>query len=165
MKKNQTNRIMSLLGALSSFIAFFCLFAVAFTEEVISVRGNLFQVMFPSSSSGYAYVYPLIAGMVFIILAFFLSLMAIFMSEKVQKIFGVINGVLLIAAGILFLMTITFYLMANPNIDLSLTGETSLGAGPICVAIFSFLGAIFNLAMLFLGKNNEVTSGKTIKKA
>ena len=164
MKNNQTNRILSLLGALSAFVAFFCLFAAAFTEEVISVRGNLFQVMFPTSSSGYNLVYPLIGGMVLIILAFLVGLIFAFLKEKEQKIGSIINMVFFLAAGILFLLTTNFYLLANPGIDLAATGETSMGAGPICVAIFCFIGAILNGVILFRKNASSGASGKSIKK-
>lgn len=167
MKKNQTTRILSLIGALGGAIAFFCLFAAAFTEEQISVRGNLFAIMFPSARSGYAIVVPLVIAMAVLCLAFVSSLVAAFLNEKAKRILSIVNAVLYVAVAVAFLFTTDFYLLANQgvvDIYLQQTGKTSIGAGPICVAVFSFLAAACCLAIPFLRLPDQNPSGKSIRK-
>ncbi len=164
MKKNQTTRILSLIGALGGAIAFFCLFAAAFTEEVINVRGNLFNIMFPGTNSGYEIVIPLVVAMSVLCLAFLSSLVAAFLNEKAKRILSIVNAVLYVAVAVSFLFTTDFYLLANPGVYLQETGNTSIGAGPICVAVFSFLAAACSLAIPFLRLPDQNPSGKSIRK-
>jgi hypothetical protein len=147
MKKNNASKVVLSLSALFAAIAVFCMFAGAFNEDIISVRGNVFTAMFGTISengNGYKVVWPLVGGFVLLLLSFLVSVIGLFLGDEAGKVTAATEALCATASGVLFLFTTQFYVAANADkvTDLNLTGTTSLGPGPICVAVFAFLAAL-----------------------
>lgn len=158
MKKTNTNKILILLSNLAVIIGIFCMFAAAFNEDGGSVRGSVFQVMAPLSETGYHLVVPLVIGLTILLLSVVLGFLSLVLDNKKLKFAAGVLIVLDLAGAVLFFLTPTFYMAANPEIgNLDLTGATSLGAGPICVGVFTILGALLSLISIVL-KGTEATS-------
>ncbi len=160
MKQNVASRVVSAFVAVFVTVAIFVMYAPAFNEDVQSVRGDVFTVMFGTSvagGNGYSTVWPLVIGFVLLLLAFFVALAGLGIGRSGAKIVTATETLLTLAAGILFLFAIPFYSAANAAkfSDLNLTGTTSLGAGTICVVVFSFLAAATGLLGFFLASRKE----------
>lgn len=155
MKKNYASKIVSAFVAIFVSVAIFCMFAAGFNEAMQSVRGDVFTIMFGTISStgdGYNVVWPLVIGFVLLLLAFVVAIVGLFLGEDAGKIVAVCEALLTAGAGILFLFAIQFYISANAGkiSDLDLTGKTYLGAGSICVSVFSFLATATSLIGLLV---------------
>lgn len=162
MKKASTTHIISLISGLSAVIAVFCMFAAAFNEDPISVRGSVFTIMFPASSSGYNVVIPLVIGLVLLLSSAILSFLSLALNGKTFKLLAGGQVLITVASGVLFLMAPGFYEAAN-GISLETTGSTSIGMGLICVAVFAFISTALNLLALVL-KDGAESGTSTIKK-
>lgn len=151
MKKKSNTRVFSILVAISAFVAIMCMFANIFSEKVDSGEGNIFVAMFGMHNSNCYVVWPIVAGFVGLILLTIVGLIGFVLADSGKKIIPVIELVLGVGTGVLFFFVIDFFIAGNgldPNTFYAAHSEISLGAGTICVIVFSFLSA--GLALLNL---------------
>lgn len=147
-------RITSVFALIFSFVAMMCMFADAFAGESGCARGNVYSVMF-GLQDGYNVVVPLIIGFVAVCLVLIAAIGGVLIGEAAGKSIALAEIVLGAAAGILFIFSILFYTSANPTVDMASTADSGLGAGSICVIIFSFLAAAFGaIDLLVHSKKN-----------
>ncbi len=141
MKKvRSATRIISVFVLIFAFVAMMCMFANAFDGEAGCARGNVFSVMF-ALKDGYNPVWPLIIGFAGVSLLMIGALAGLLIGEAAGKTLAFVEIGLGLVAGVLFLFSMMFYSGANPNVDMASTADNSLGAGSICVSIFSFVCA------------------------
>lgn len=140
--------------AICFLVAVFCGFASAFDGDSGNSRGTLYTAMFGLEDGvNRNIVVPLMVAFIVLCLLFFVALAGFILGDKYGKIIGVICLIGGIAVGVMFLLTMNFYSLAN-DVNLTRTDETSLGAGPICVSVFSFLAAFFGGLDLLASKKN-----------
>ena len=154
MKKTRSlPRILNALVAIAALVAFFCNFAPTFsTDYHSSVHGNLFNSIYAYGlCEGYNIVTPLVIAMSTLSLLLIMSIVGFILGDKHHKLIALIEIVLAIATGVLYLLTWNFFSSAN-GVDLASTGETGLGAGPICVSVFSFVAAFLSFLIIAMGK-------------
>ncbi len=153
MKKNTINKTIGLFIALFTMIAIFVMFAPAFdSSSYSSVTGNVFQAMFGMMYDTYPVVWPLVLGFVALCLAFIISFGALALDGKRVKLLYLIELVLLIGAGVIFLFSVKFYDAAHAPETLASLSEDGLGAGTICVVVFSFISAAISAGGLLANK-------------
>ena len=155
MKKRSATRVFSVLAALSAFVAIMCMFANLFSEETNSAEGNIFVAMFGMKNSTYAVVLPLVIAFVLLILLVIVGIFGLALGDNGSKFIPFLVIALGLAAGILFFFPVKFYQMANPWFNPTEVGYASLGAGSICVIVFSFLAAAFGLLNLLVDHKGE----------
>lgn len=155
MKKRSTTRVFSVLAALSAFVAIMCMFANLFSEEIDSAEGNVFVAMFGMKNSTYGVVWPLVIAFVLLILLVIVGFFGLALGDAGAKFIPLLVIVLGLAAGILFFFPVAFYQQANPWWRPSDAGYASLGAGSICVIVFSFLSAALGLFNLLVDHKSE----------
>ncbi|MCQ2800069.1 MAG: hypothetical protein MJ228_04885 [Bacilli bacterium] len=150
MKKSRSaTRIISVFVLIFGFVAMMCMFADAFAGENGCPRGNLFNVMF-GLREGMNPVALLIVGFAFVVLLMISGLAGIIVGEASGKTLAFTNIALGVVAGVLFLLSMVFYGMSNPQVDMAATADNALGSGSITVAIFSFLAAGFGVIDLLV---------------
>ena len=142
-------RITSVFALIFSFVAMMCMFADAFAGESGCARGNVYSVMF-ALQDGYNVVWPLIIGFIAICLAIVTAIGGVLIGEASGKTIAIAEILLGLIAGIIFIFSILFYTSANPTVDMASTADSGLGAGSICVIIFSFLAAGFGVIDLLV---------------
>ena len=147
-------RITSVFAFIFSFVAMMCMFADAFAGESGCARGNVYSVMF-ALQDGYNVVWPLIIGFICVCLVLLAAIGGFIIGEASGKTIALAEIVLGVAAGILFIFATLFYTSANPAVDMASTADSGLGAGSICVIVFSFLAAAFGaIDLLVHSKKN-----------
>ncbi|MBR5750240.1 MAG: hypothetical protein IKX82_01135 [Bacilli bacterium] len=147
-------RITSVFAFIFSFVAMMCMFADAFAGESGCARGNVYSVMF-ALQDGYNVVWPLIIGFVCVCLVVLAAIGGFIIGEAAGKSIALAEIVLGVGAAVLFIFSILFYTSANPTVDMASTADSGLGAGSICVIVFSFLAAAFGaIDLLVHSKKN-----------
>ena len=147
-------RITSVFAFIFSFVAMMCMFADAFAGESGCARGNVYSVMF-ALQDGYNVVWPLIIGFVCVCLVILAAIGGFIIGEAAGKSIALAEIVLGVAAAVLFIFSTMFYTSANPTVDMASTADSGLGAGSICVIVFSFLAAGFGaIDLLVHSKKN-----------
>ena len=150
MKKKSNTKVFSLLVAIASFVAIMCMFADIFSEKVGSPEGSIFVAMFGMHNSTYNVVWPLVIGFVALIVLTLVGLTGFVLADSGKKVVPFIELALGVGIGILFFFTIKFFASSNgfdENFS-SAHSEISLGAGTICVIVFSFVAAALALLNL-----------------
>lgn len=164
MKKKSNTRVFSVLVALSAFVAIMCMFADIFSEKVGSPEGNIFVAMFGMHNSDYQVVWPLVISFCLLMLLVLTGFMGFMLGDAGKKIIPLIEIVLGIAAGVLFFFAIRFFYNANAGYCsgfdtyehfLNAHAEITLGAGSICVIVFSFFAAGLALLNFFAEAKNK----------
>lgn len=158
MKKKSNTRVFSILAAASAFVAIMCMFANIFAEKVDSGEGNIFVAMFGMHNSECNVVWPIVGGFVALIILVLVGLVGFILGDSGKKVIPFIEIVLGIAIGVLFFFVIDFYIAASGD-DVSnfyaAHPEISLGAGTICVIVFSFLSAALGFLNIFADRNTS----------
>lgn len=144
MKKRSATRIISVFVLIFAFVAFMCMFASAFDGEAGCARGSVWSVVF-GLQEGYNPVWPLIIGFVGVVLLLIAALGGIAIGEAAGKTLALSEIAIGVIVGVLFLLSMVFYGATNPNVDMASTADNALGAGSICVSIFSFICAAFGV--------------------
>ncbi len=144
--RNKTNLLLGVVVAIAALVAIFTLFAPGFgsVDDYGSTRGNGFEILFGVESRSYNAVPLLIVAFVLVCVAVLTALVSAFMPGKLAMITFAITGVLLAAAGIMFIFAPALFKSANPNISES-AEAVKLGAGFITSMIFAFIGALLSL--------------------
>ena len=142
-------RITSVFAFIFSFVAMMCMFADAFAGESGCARGNVYSVMF-ALQDGYNVVWPLIIGFVCVCLVLIAAIGGFIIGEAAGKSIALAEIVLGVGAAVLFIFSTMFYTSANPAVDMASTADSGLGAGSICVIVFSFLAAAFGAVDLLV---------------
>ena len=151
MKRRSVTRIISVFVLIFAFVAMMCMFANAFDGEAGCARGNVWSVVF-GLQEGYNPVWPLIIGFVGVALLIVAAAAGILIGEAGGKTLAFSEIGIGAIVGILFLLSIIFYSGANPNVDMASTADNALGAGTICVSVFSFLVAGLGVIDLLVHK-------------
>lgn len=144
----KSNLIIGLGVAIMAAVAIFVMFSTGFgaDKELESVRGNVFTIMFGSSSMGYHPVPGLIVGFALLCAGFLTALVSGFLPGK-SSMFGFGITLILLAVGAtLFAFAPAMYTSANADIISKSYGESiTLGVGLILVMVFGYLGAALSL--------------------
>ena len=151
MKKKSNTKVFSLLVAIAAFVAIMCMFANIFSEKVDSGEGNIFVAMFGMHNSSYNVVWPIVGGFVALIVLTLVGLTGFILADSGKKVIPLIELVLGAGVGISFFFVINFFISSsgfNPEIFYAAHSEISLGAGSICVIVFSFIAAALALLNL-----------------
>jgi len=152
MKKTRSaTRIISVFVLIFAFVAMMCMFADAFDGESGSPRGNVYSVMF-ALQDGYNLVWPLIIGFIGVCLLILAALTGLVIGELSGKTLAFSEIGIGAIVCILFLFSMVFYAGANPIVDMASTADNSLGAGTICVSVFSFICAALGVVDLLVHK-------------
>jgi len=153
MKKTRSlPRILSFVAFIFSAVAFFCNFASAFDEDEGASRGNLFNAIYGMEGGDFRnLVVPLIIAMCLLSLLVIVSVAGVILGDTGYRIVGASELLFGLGSGVMYLLTPTFYMNANGLTSLNQTGDTGLGAGPICVAVFAFLAAAIGFITIFFG--------------
>ena len=151
MKKKSNTKVFSLLVAIAAFVAIMCMFANIFSEKVDSGEGSIFVAMFGMHNSSYSVVWPIVGGFVALIVLTLVGLTGFILADSGKKVIPLIELVLGAGVGISFFFVINFFISSNgfnPEIFYAAHSEISLGAGSICVIVFSFIAAALALLNL-----------------
>lgn len=151
MKKKSNTKVFSLLVAIAAFVAIMCMFANIFSEKVDSGEGSIFVAMFGMHNSSYNVVWPIVGGFVALIVLTLVGLTGFILADSGKKVIPLIELVLAAGVGISFFFVINFFISSNgfnPEIFYAAHSEISLGAGSICVIVFSFIAAALALLNL-----------------
>ena len=151
MKKKSNTKVFSLLVAIAAFVAIMCMFANIFSEKVDSGEGGIFVAMFGMHNSSYNVVWPIVGGFVALIVLTLVGLTGFILADSGKKVIPLIELVLGAGVGISFFFVINFFISSNgfnPEIFYAAHSEISLGAGSICVIVFSFIAAALALLNL-----------------
>lgn len=147
MKKKSNTKVFSLLVAIAAFVAIMCMFANIFSEKVDSGEGSIFVAMFGMHNSSYNVVWPIVGGFVGLIVLTLVGLTGFILADSGKKVIPLIELVLGAGIGISFFFVINFFISRNDG-NLLAYSEISLGAGSICVIVFSFIAAALALLNL-----------------
>lgn len=159
MKKKSNTRVFSILVALAAFVAIMCMFADIFDEEINSGEGNIFVAMFGMHYTGQAVVWPIVIGFVLLIALVLVGFAGFILADAGKKFIPFIEIILGLGVGILFFFVVDFYFSANDEISADRIQKAypgiGLGAGSICVIVFSFLAAALGLLNVLTDKKSE----------
>ncbi len=141
------NLILGIGSAIMALVAIFVMFSTGFgaDRELQSPRGNVFTIMFGSSTMNYNAVPVLIVGFVLLCIAVLAALVAGFLPGKSGSLGFVVVAVLLIAAATMFAFAPAAYKAANASIISSNAEEITLGPGCILTMVFGYLGGALSL--------------------
>lgn len=149
MKKKSNTKVFSLLVAIAAFVAIMCMFADIFTEKGGSPEGSIFVAMFGMHNSSYSVVWPIVGGFVALIVLTLVGLAGFILADSGKKVIPLIELVLGVGVGVLFFFTINLFASCNNFKDFyAAHSEIALGAGTICVIVFSFIAAALALLNL-----------------
>ncbi len=141
MKKSNSAKILGLVALVCGLVAVFFWFGPAFDET--GHPYNLIQTAFAVEDHGYPTVWPLVGAFVALCLGSIFAIVVPFFSKKGAVTMGLISLALLVAGGVMTLLTKTFFIAANPNpVPFENFG---LGSGTITSAVFAFIAALFVL--------------------
>jgi amino acid transporter len=154
MKTNQSSKIVAGLIALFTLIAFFTMFAPAFASSAFqSANGNIFAVTFGNSDKNLPLIPLFVVAFALLITSFILSFGGLVLTSKSAMLLYVVEFVLTLAVGVIFLFAVKIFNGAHPNTSLADLSEDSLGAGSICVIVFSFISALLSLVGCYLNRS------------
>ena len=134
--------------AIFAVVAVLVLFAPMFTigKDFGQERGNGFGVIFGTAqNSSYNPVPLLIVAFIAECVAGLLALVGSIFTGKIQGILLGVAALLLVAGGVLFLLSVNLYKAANKDIITTEIAGLGLGAAPITNAVFAFLAGLFGL--------------------
>lgn len=153
-QKTSNTRVFPILSFLSGFVALMCMFANLLNSDPSDGSGNVYVAMFGMKNDTYQVVVPLVIAFCLLLLLCIVSIVDAFMPT--HKVYLALTELALgLASGILFFNAKGFYESANGfNLDLS-QGSTWLGAGSICVIVFSFIGAAFALLGILSNRKKD----------
>ena len=139
----KTNIIIGLIIAVFTAVSIFVLFGNSFTDgEYATDAGSLFNVMFGSTAKGYKAVPLLIVAFSLYCTAFLAAVVGAFCVGKVQGIVYIVTLLMLVAGGVLILMSQSLFRAINPT---SSPAPEKIDASPIVSSVFAFLGAALGL--------------------
>jgi hypothetical protein len=140
----KTNIIVGLVAALFIAVAIFVLFANCFSTPAGygGEFGSAFKVMFGSQDNSYGAVPLLIVAFSLYCAAFLAAIVGAFCFGKVQTIVYALTALMVIGAGVIFLLSVSLFRAVNPTH--SPEGIT-LGAAPITSSVFAFLAGVLAL--------------------
>lgn len=149
----KTNIVVGFAIALMTAVAVFVLFANCFSAPVEgSEYGSGFAVMFGDTSKNFGPIPFLIVAFSLECGAFLTAIIGAFLFGKFQAIAYIITSLLLVAAGVIFLLSVSLFVSVNP---LNNPEGISLGAAPITSAVFAFIGGALGLFGTYTAiKNN-----------
>ena len=160
MKKSSITKIIGVLIAILAIVAIFCMFATAFNG--LGERGNVFKVIFGVSGQQYKPVWLGIVSFGLLVLGVLCAGVAIALPKQKSKFVFIADLLILAAAGTLMFFLKNAYISANGGTDVyhgavstDTWDDAKLGAGPICVAIFSYLAAVFSFIGFALSKKED----------
>jgi hypothetical protein len=149
-KKNTLNVVIGLVSAVFLIVAICVMMAPAFSD---TTRGNMFHVMFGSSSSATNVVIPLVVAFSLDCLTLILSFLVPFLKDKGRTGLYVFIAALNLISAIVFLCSIVFFKMYNVvKVDIDY-----LGAGTITSVVFNFLVVALMLVGIILNKKPAET--------
>jgi|LAHS01.1.fsa_nt_gb hypothetical protein len=155
MKTNQTSKIIAGLIALFTMVGFFTMFAPAFASSPsASVNGNIFAVTFGNSDRNIPVIPLFIVAFSLLIAAFLFSFGGFILSKKNAILLYGIEFVFTLAVGVIFLFGVQIFDGVHGANTLENLNEAGLGAGSICVIVFSFISAA--LALIGCYSNREI---------
>lgn len=137
-KAKSVTRIVSVFVLIFGFVALMCMFGDAFAGKNGCARGNVFNVAF-GLREGMNPVVFLIIAFAFVCLLMLSGIAGFVIGEGAGKTLAFTNIALGAIAGIFFLLSMVFYSLANPMVDMAATADNALGAGSITAAIFSLV--------------------------
>jgi hypothetical protein len=139
----KTNIIIGLIIAVFTAVSIFVLFGNSFTDgEYATDAGSLFNVMFGSTAKGYKAVPLLIVAFSLYCAAFLAAVVGAFCVGKVQGIVYLLTALMVIGAGVIFLLSVSLFRAVNPT---NSTEAITLGAAPITSSVFAFLAGVLAL--------------------
>ena len=154
MKKRSNTRVFSVLVAIAAFVAIMCMFADLLSEEVASGEGNVFVAMFGMHGESYRVIWPLVGGFVALIVLVGVAAFGFLAGDKAKKIIPLVEFVLGLAVGIFFFFAADIYVNIN-GLDALRNFGVTLGAGSICVIVFSFLAAAIGALNFFVDRKSN----------
>ena len=145
MDNRKANIIMGLVATVMAIVSVFTLFAVAFGNSDAagnpSTLGSVYDVMF--GNQGFNAVPTLIAAFILQLVAILFCLIGSIMPGRLGA-FGLgFAAILLVVAGIFYLVAPNFFLSIN-KVE-TLAEEVVLGPGCIVSAIFAFVAALIGV--------------------
>ena len=146
--RNRTNTIIGVVMAIFAVVAVLVLFAPMFTigKDFGPERGNGFGVIFGTAQNSSMHpVALLIVAFVIECVAGVMALVGSIFTGKIQGLLLGIASLLLIAGGVLFLLSVNLYKAANKDLITSEISGLGLGAAPITNAVFAFLAGLLGL--------------------
>jgi hypothetical protein len=153
MKTNQSSKIVAGLIALFTLIAFFTMFAPTFSSSRYqSANGNIFAVTFGDSDKNLAMIPLFVVSFALLITAFVLSFGGLVLSGKNAMLLYIVELALTVAVAVIFLFAVQIYNNAHPDTSLADLSEDSLGAGSICVIVFSLVSSALSLVGCYLNR-------------
>ncbi len=154
MKKKFPVKIASAISILAIIVSVFSMFAPAFDEDAGSVRGSFFDVMWGLQSDAYHVSIVLTVGFCLLLVAFLLACFGLTLTDKGTRLYGLALLILAVAGGTICLFSIPLYVGANADVigNIENTGVTTLGAGSIVPAVFSYIAALPGLYLLLKKK-------------
>jgi hypothetical protein len=140
----KTNIIVGLVAALFIAVAIFVLFANCFATPAGygGEFGSAFKVMFGSQDNAYRAVPLLIVAFSLYCAGFLAAFVGAFCFGKVQTIVYLLTALMVIGAGVIFLLSVSLFRAVNPT---NSTEAITLGAAPITSSVFAFLAGVLAL--------------------
>lgn len=148
-KKNNSGIVVALITAIFAVVAIFCLMAPGFDE---ASWGTGFIVSFGAQSKATVAVPALIIAFVLEIVAAVFALLFVAIRNKARTIVILFAGVCTLVAGILFLLSKTFFLSANGFTSYT---DFKVGAGFITTAVFDFLATLTSLLVVYMVRRKD----------
>ena len=147
MNNRKVSIIIGIFIAILAVTAILVCFAPAFGADYQSygdTRGNVFQIMFGYQNK--VAIPVLIVAFILQIVAAVFALIAAIIPGRIGGINFGIAALLLIVAGILFLLAPQFYQSANAGTIAPIEGQTiTNGTGTLLTGIFSIVGGVVGL--------------------
>lgn len=156
MKKSSITKIIGVLVIILAIVAIFCMFATAFNG--MGERGNVFKVIFGDTDHYYKPVWIGIVSFGLLVLGVLCAGVAVALPKEKAKLVFIADLLVLAAAGTLMFFLKKSYISANsgiPGVSTDFWEDVKLGAGPICVAIFSYLAGVFSFIGFALSKKED----------
>ena len=155
MKSKTTNILLGSAILVFATVAILVLFTSMFNyqDDYGAGWGSGFGVIFGTAQNKSFHAVPLlIVAFSIEILGGLLGILSPFFSRKIGMILNIVSAACLIAAGVLFLFSVSLFLGANKDsVELTKLIQNSsgkaltLGAAPITNAVFAFLGGLIGV--------------------
>ena len=145
--RQKSSFIVGIATTIVTAVAIFLLFLPMFSNgDFGAERGNGFGVIFGAAQGGTLNAVPLlIVAFVLECVAIIGGIVAAAMAGKAQGLALGIVSALLIASGIIFLFSVSFYKAANADALSANAENLALGGAPIANAVLAFLGGLLGL--------------------